>query len=94
MSVVIKTKDLTKIYNGRTVVNHLNFEVGEGELLSLLGPNGAGKTTTVKMLTTVLKPNHGTASINNLDIQEEKQKIREIIGITPQDLVFYENLSA
>ncbi|MFX0047232.1 MAG: ABC transporter ATP-binding protein [Candidatus Hermodarchaeota archaeon] len=94
MSFIIETKDLTKVYDGRAVVDHLNFKVGEGELLSLLGPNGAGKTTTIKMLTTILKPNHGTASINNLDIQEERQKIREMISITPQELTFYEDLSA
>lgn len=94
MSFIIETKDLTKVYDGRAVVDHLNFKVGEGELLSLLGPNGAGKTTTIKMLTTVLKPNHGTARINNLDIQEERQKIREMISITPQELIFYEDLSA
>ncbi|MFX1446961.1 MAG: ABC transporter ATP-binding protein, partial [Promethearchaeota archaeon] len=94
MSFIIETKDLTKVYDGRAVVDHLNFKVGEGELLSLLGPNGAGKTTTIKMLTTILKPNHGTASINNLDIQEERQKIREMISITPQELIFYEDLSA
>ncbi|MFX1296663.1 MAG: ABC transporter ATP-binding protein [Promethearchaeota archaeon] len=94
MSVIIQTQDLTKIYDDITVVDHLNFEVKEGELLSLLGPNGAGKTTTINMLTTILKPDKGTALISSYDILKEKKKIRKIIGITPQELVFYEQLTA
>jgi ABC-2 type transport system ATP-binding protein len=94
MSAIIETKDLTKIYDGKTVVDHLNFQVKKGELLSLLGPNGAGKSTTISMLTTVLRPDGGTALINNLDIQKDKMKIRAIIGVTPQELVFYDELTA
>ncbi len=93
MSTIIETKNLTKIYDGNVVVDHLNFCVQKGELLSLLGPNGAGKTTTIKMLTTILKPDEGTAVIDSHDIQREKMKVRAIIGITPQELVFYEELT-
>ncbi|HUX98191.1 MAG TPA: ATP-binding cassette domain-containing protein, partial [Candidatus Deferrimicrobium sp.] len=63
MSIIIETKDLTKIYDKNVVVDHLNFEIKKGELLSLLGPNGAGKSTTIKMLTTILKPDEGTALV-------------------------------
>jgi len=94
MSIIIETKDLTKIYDKNVVVDHLNFEIKKGELLSLLGPNGAGKSTTIKMLTTILKPDEGTALVKGYDIEKEKQKIREIIGITPQELIFYPDLSA
>ena len=93
MSVVIETQNLTKIYDGKAVVDHINFQVKKGELLSLLGPNGAGKSTTISMLTTVLRPDAGIALINKLDIQRDKMKIRDIIGVTPQDLVFYEELT-
>ena len=74
MSVIIETQNLTKIYDGKPVVDHLNFQVKKGELLSLLGPNGAGKSTTISMLTTVLRPDAGTALINNMDIQKDKMK--------------------
>ncbi|MHA1278430.1 MAG: ABC transporter ATP-binding protein [Candidatus Helarchaeota archaeon] len=94
MSIVIETKNLTKIFDNNIVVDHLNFQVKKGELLSLLGPNGAGKSTTINMLTTILKPNDGTAIINGYDIQKDKKKICEIIGVTPQELVFYEQLTA
>lgn len=94
VSLIIETKNLTKNFNGKRVVDSLNFTIYKGELLSLLGPNGAGKTTTIKLLTTILKPDEGTALINRFDIQKDKKKIRELISITPQELVFYEDLSA
>ncbi|MFX1496881.1 MAG: ABC transporter ATP-binding protein [Promethearchaeota archaeon] len=93
MSLVIETKDLTKVFDGRVVVDHLSFRIYSGELLSLLGPNGAGKTTTIKMLTTILKPNVGVACINGYDIEKNKKEIRELISIVPQELVLYEDLS-
>ena len=94
MSVIIETKDLTKTYDGNTVVDHLNIQVKKGELLSLLGPNGAGKSTTINMLITILKPDAGTALIKGYDIQKDRQRVREIIGVTPQELVFYDELTA
>ena len=94
LSIIIETQDLTKIYDGNAVVDHLNFQVTEGELLSLLGPNGAGKSTTINMLTTILKPDDGTALIKGFDIKKNKKQIREIIGVTPQELVFYDELTA
>ncbi len=92
--MIIETQDLTKIYDGTAVVDHINFNVKKGELLSLLGPNGAGKSTTINMLTTILKPDAGTARIKKYDIRNDKQEIRKIIGVTPQELVFYDELSA
>ncbi|NVM53833.1 MAG: ABC transporter ATP-binding protein [Candidatus Helarchaeota archaeon] len=94
MSMAIETKNLTKVYDGNTVVDHLSFQVKRGELLSLLGPNGAGKSTIINMLTTILKPDEGTAFINGHDIRKDKEKVRQIIGITPQELVFYDELNA
>ncbi len=94
MSGIIETQNLTKKYNGNIVVDHLNFQVKKGELVSLLGPNGAGKSTTINMLTTILKPDEGTARIKKHDIRKDKMRIRAIIGVTPQELVFYEELSA
>ncbi|MHA1755795.1 MAG: ABC transporter ATP-binding protein [Promethearchaeota archaeon] len=94
METVIETEKLSKIYDHKKVVNDLNIHVNKGELLSLLGPNGAGKTTIIKMLTTILKPDEGTAFVNGFNIKKEKKKIRKTIGVCPQELVFYEQLSA
>ena len=94
METIIKTKNLTKIYDNKKVVNELNIMVKKGELLSLLGPNGAGKTTTINMLTTILNPNGGTASVDGFDIKKDKIEIRKRIGVCPQELVFYDQLNA
>ncbi|MHA2295680.1 MAG: ABC transporter ATP-binding protein [Candidatus Hodarchaeales archaeon] len=94
IDVVIETNDLTKIYDNRAVVDHLNIIVKKGELLSILGPNGAGKTTIIKMLTTVLKPDEGTASINEINIRSEVSAVKTLIGVVPQEHVFYEELTA
>ncbi|MFW9994897.1 MAG: ABC transporter ATP-binding protein [Candidatus Odinarchaeota archaeon] len=88
------TDNLTKIYDNRPVVDHLNIHVRKGELISILGPNGAGKSTTVKMLTTVLKPDGGTAFINAIDIQNGASAIKTLMSTVPQELVFYEELTA
>ncbi|MFX0032104.1 MAG: ABC transporter ATP-binding protein [Candidatus Hodarchaeota archaeon] len=93
MSIIIETENLTKFFNERIAVDNLNLRIHQGELLSLLGPNGAGKSTTIKMLTTILKPNNGTARINGYDIQKDKKEIRKLISIAPQELVLYEDLS-
>lgn len=79
---------LTKTYRSRTMktaLNDLDLVVRKGEILGLLGPNGAGKTTLVKILTTILKPETGTASVGGYDVVREGHKVREIIGYAGQD---------
>ncbi|KAA8923117.1 ATP-binding cassette domain-containing protein [Thermoplasma sp.] len=84
---IIKTEDLTKIYPGGTkAVEDLNIEIEEAEIYGLLGKNGAGKTTTIKMLTTAIDPTSGNAVIDGYDLRKDKDKIRRIIGVVPQDL--------
>jgi ABC-2 type transport system ATP-binding protein len=85
MSHVIETHQLTKTYNSFTAVDKLNINVDSGEIFGLLGPNGAGKTTTVSMLCTILKPSHGTATVDGHDIVKEPSKVRKSIGIVFQD---------
>ncbi len=98
MAAIIDIKDLTKTYEDRTVVNHLNLQIEEGEIFGLLGPNGAGKTTTLLMLTTLKPPTSGTALINGFDIMKRPDKVRKSIGIVFQEpstdeiLTGYENL--
>jgi ABC-2 type transport system ATP-binding protein len=94
MSTIINVQNLTKVYDKRTVVDHINFEVKKAEFLSILGPNGAGKSTTINILCTLIKPEEGTATIYEHDILKDRQQIRELIGVTPQEMVFYPDLSA
>jgi ABC-2 type transport system ATP-binding protein len=84
---MIEAKKLVKIYNGNIkAVDGIDLSIEKEEIYGFLGPNGAGKTTTVKMLTTLLKPTSGYASINGLDVVKEQEKVRKIIGLVPQDL--------
>jgi len=96
---IIEVKDLTKVFNKSLVaVDHVNFNVKEGEIFGFLGPNGAGKTTTINMLITVLKPTEGKASVCGYDIVKQARDVRNVIGIVPQeytadeDLTGYENI--
>ncbi len=89
----IDVKGLTKKYKDKTAVNSLDLEIGQGELFSLLGTNGAGKTTTVKMLSTLILPTFGTATVEGMDIVSDKMKIKEIINVSPQETAIAPNLS-
>ncbi|KPJ52745.1 MAG: daunorubicin ABC transporter ATP-binding protein [Dehalococcoidia bacterium DG_18] len=75
-------------------VDSINLEISRGELFSLLGPNGAGKTTTINMLCCLLKPTSGTASIMGYDIMKEPFRVKELIGVSPQDTVLSELLNS
>lgn len=90
----IEVKNLTKHYNGLIAVDHINFEVKDGEIFGFLGPNGAGKTTTIRMLTGVIKPDAGKAHIMGYDIQNEPIKAKQIMGIVPEMSNAYIDLSA
>ena len=89
----IETKSLTKKYKDKTVVSNLNLKIKEGELFSLLGTNGAGKTTTIKMLSSLIVPTEGDIIIDKFDMKKNKQKIKEIINISPQVTSLAPNLT-
>ena len=89
----IETKNLTKRYKEKTAVNGINLKVEQGELFALLGTNGAGKTTTIKMLSTLILPTEGKIEINGMDIIEDRQKIKEILNVSPQETAIAPNLS-
>ncbi|UCF08939.1 MAG: ABC transporter ATP-binding protein [Thermoplasmata archaeon] len=96
---MIHTHDLTKVYKearGKEVlaVDHINFEVKEGDIFGFLGQNGAGKTTTIKMLTTILLPTHGTALVAGYDILREPNKVKDNIGLLPENPGFYDEMKA
>jgi ABC-2 type transport system ATP-binding protein len=90
----VRAENLTKIYNEKIVVDNLSFQVKKSEIVSLLGPNGAGKSTTIKILSTLLKPDKGNAFINGHSVLNDKIDVKKSISITPQELVFYEELNA
>jgi len=82
---IIQTHSLTKKFGKLTAVDHLNLTVDEGEIFGLLGPNGAGKTTAILMLTTVIRPTEGTATVAGFDIKKSPHKARELIGVCFQE---------
>src|SRR5512142_2506520 len=96
--IMIETHDLTKYFNSLGAVQAASFRVGRGEVFGLLGPNGAGKTTTIRMLTTLLAPSSGRASIAGFDAAADPLAVRRAIGVVPQmlnldiDLTAAENL--
>lgn len=80
----IEMKSLTKNFGELKAVNNLSFSIKEGELFGLLGPNGSGKTTTVKLLTGQLKPTKGNATILGINVLKNPVKVREMVGIIPE----------
>ena len=98
---MIKTEDLSKVFKiGKkrdqdlVAVDALNLQVNEGEVFGFLGPNGAGKTTTVRMLTSLIRPSGGKASINDLQLGKDDTQIRHTVGILTEAPGLYERLSA
>ena len=95
---ILETKALSRYFDGHTAVDALTISVEAREVFGLLGPNGAGKTTTIKMLTTLLPPTLGTASVAGFDIVQQARDVRRVIGYVPQlvsadgSLTGYENL--
>jgi ABC-2 type transport system ATP-binding protein len=91
---IVETHGLTKVFDGRKAVDHLNLSIEEGELFGLLGPNGAGKSTTVSMLSTILPPTGGTALICGYDIKRQPREVKRMIGVVPQEFGLYDDLTA
>lgn len=94
MSSILQASHLVKKYADFTAVNDISFEVTEGEIFSLLGPNGAGKTTSISMLSTLFAPTGGDASIGGHSVIREPMEVRRLIGVVPQDLALYDDLTA
>lgn len=96
---MIEIKDITKKYRSLVAVNHVNLMIQDGELFGLLGVNGAGKTTLISMLSTLVQPTSGTASLMGYDLIKEKEEIKKIMSVSPQEtaiaplLTVKENLS-
>lgn len=93
MKNAIETKNLTKIYKNFTAVNSLNLEIPEKSIFGLLGPNGAGKTTTIKMLTCLIQPTSGQATVGGYDVQKNPNEVINLLGMVPQQVSLYKDLT-
>jgi len=87
-------KDLTKKFKNIEAVKNVTFSVEKGEAYGLLGPNGAGKTTTIQMITGLFPPSSGQISIGGIDMIQTPKKAQDLIGIVPQEIALYQNMSA
>ena len=91
---MIETRELTRLFDDTVAVDRLTVRVDRGEILGFLGPNGAGKSTTVKMLTGMIRPTSGSASIAGLDIVTRALDVKRRIGYVPESGAMYESLTA
>ena len=94
MPSILEVQNLAKNYGDFTAVKGITFDIKEGEIFSLLGPNGAGKTTTISMLSTLYTPTSGDAIIGGHSISKDPMSVKKIIGVVPQELALYEDLTA
>ena len=94
MKNAIETENLTKVYsNNFTAVNSLNLEIPNKTIFGMLGPNGAGKTTTIKMLTCLIQPTSGRATVGGFDVQNNPDEVRNLLGMVPQQVSLYSDLT-
>jgi len=91
---LLAVRGLGKSYGDKVALHRLDLEVAEGEMLGLLGPNGAGKTTAISMIAGVLTPSRGTATVAGHDVRSDPFPARRALGLVPQDLAVYEELTA
>ncbi len=92
---MVELKNITKTYNKGTIlaVDDVSFKVEQGELFGLIGPDGAGKTSLFRMLTTLLLPDAGSASVNGHDVVKDYKKIRQQVGYMPGKFSLYQDLT-
>jgi ABC-2 type transport system ATP-binding protein len=90
---VISAENLTKVYGKRTALDHVSFEVPEGEIFGFVGPNGAGKTTTLRILAALLEPTSGHASIGGVDVAKQPDLVHSRLGYMPDFFGVYDQLT-
>ncbi len=86
--MILEVKKLRKSYDERVVVNDISFSVKKGEIFGILGPNGAGKTTTLEMIEAMRPIDGGTVILDGINVAEDPDKVRRIIGVQPQSPAF------
>ena len=89
----IEAHDLTRRFGDFTAVDHISFEIEEGEVFGFLGANGAGKTTAIRMLTGLLQPTEGEARVAGCDVRTEPEKVKQRIGYMSQSFALYDDLT-
>ncbi|WP_040207681.1 ABC transporter ATP-binding protein [Neobacillus jeddahensis] len=94
MDTIVSVNNLEKSYQSKKAVAGISFSIQKGEILGLLGPNGAGKSTTINILATVLSPDNGEVQILGYDLIREAKSIKKRIGIVPQDIAIFEEITA
>jgi len=94
MPAILEVQNLVKKYGDFAAVKRISFDIKEGEIFSLLGPNGAGKTTTISVLSTLYAPTEGDATVGGHSVSKEPMAVRQLIGVVPQDLAIYDDLTA
>ncbi|GEK89464.1 ABC transporter [Alkalibacterium putridalgicola] len=91
---MLETKALTKKFKSNEAVSNVSLYLEEGESVGLLGPNGAGKSTTISMMSTLLPPTSGEVRYNGVDVLDKPQELRRVLGVVPQEIALYEELTA
>src|ERR1700677_1899155 len=91
---MLQVESLKKSYGSLVAVNGVSLHAGAGEIIGLLGPNGAGKTTTVSMIAGLVRPNSGSVEIEGRRLQGDSDPIKRRIGLVPQDLALFDELTA
>ena len=89
---MLRIENLTKQYGKLWAVNSLSLQLDAGDIMGFIGPNGAGKTTTIRMVSTLLKPTSGTAYVNGIDVVEEPEAVRPLIGYMPDFFGLYDDV--
>ena len=91
---MIQVTNITKAFGEINAVNGISFTVNKGDILGLLGPNGAGKSTTINMLSSLFKPDFGTIFFNHKNLFSETKLCKKMIGVVPQEIALYNELTA
>jgi ABC-2 type transport system ATP-binding protein len=99
METMVEVRDLAKTFKGSNgdevqAVKGIDLDIRRGEIFSLLGPNGAGKTTTISMISGLIEPTRGDASIGGFSIQKQSIEAKRLLGVVPQEIALYSSLSA
>jgi ABC-2 type transport system ATP-binding protein len=92
--VAVEVNHVKKTFGDREAVKDVSFTIGKGEIFGLLGPNGAGKSTTINMMCGYLEPTAGDTRILGLSITKEPRKVKRIIGVVPQEIALYKDLTS